>query len=149
MRIRQTDPKNYLWTFYNIFGPRLREESFQDEAGKIRNGKCLYYHINGSLDSAGEYSNDVLDKSWFFYDEKGRCVRKKDYENGTAVKDTLLPEPDKDLSKTEPPLLPGEVESAFRGGQRGWTKFLMKNFVYPQRALNKQIAGTVKLQFII
>lgn len=149
LRIRQTDPKNYLWTFYNLFGPRLREESFQDEAGKIRNGKCLYYHLNGTLDSAGEFSNNVSDKSWFFYNQQGRCVRQKDYENGMVVKDTVFAEPDKSSSGKEPALVPGEVESSFRGGPRGWLQFLNANFEYPQRALNKQIAGTVQLQFII
>jgi protein TonB len=149
LRILQTDPKNSLWTFYHLFGPRLREESFQDDAGTIRNGKCLYYHSNGSLDSAGEFSNGVLDKSWFFYNPEGRCIRKKDYENGILIKDTSFAEPIKDSFMRERLPIPGEIESSFKGGLRGWMQFLNKNFEYPQRALNRKIAGTVHLEFIV
>ena len=42
-----------------------------------------------------------------------------------------------------------EMESSFPGGVAGWRKFLQDNLVYPDKAVKKNIQGTVVLQFIV
>lgn len=42
-----------------------------------------------------------------------------------------------------------EVEPAYPGGQKAWMQYLIRNLRYPQEALNKQVSGSVVVQFIV
>ncbi len=42
-----------------------------------------------------------------------------------------------------------EIESSFPGGTQAWARFLNKNLHYPDEAMNKEIQGTVMVQFIV
>ena len=42
-----------------------------------------------------------------------------------------------------------EVESTYPGGQQGWTNYLMNSFRYPEKAIKKQIQGTVVIKYIV
>jgi protein TonB len=42
-----------------------------------------------------------------------------------------------------------EIESEFPGGIPAWMKFLSENLTYPDKAVRKNIQGTVVLQFIV
>ena len=42
-----------------------------------------------------------------------------------------------------------EIESEFPGGQSGWIKFLNSHLIYPQKAIKKNVEGTVVIQFIV
>jgi len=42
-----------------------------------------------------------------------------------------------------------EIESEYPGGMAAWIRFLNRNFRYPDDALNKEIQGTVTVQFIV
>ena len=153
LRVRQTGEKNFLWTTYRMFGPRVSEENFQDGEGNIPNGKCTYYDTKGYRDSTGEYANGLKNGRWYFFDITH--TRIKEYEKGVLIKDSLfratkdslsifLKQPVKDELATQT-----VSESAFKGGLHGWGRFLNNNFIYPQRAINAGISGTVVLQFIV
>ena len=42
-----------------------------------------------------------------------------------------------------------EIESSYPGGDPGWKRFLLKNFVTPEEVIANQISGTVVVQFIV
>ncbi|HMH21732.1 MAG TPA: TonB family protein [Puia sp.] len=42
-----------------------------------------------------------------------------------------------------------QIESSYPGGMPAWQRFLLKNFVTPEDALDKGISGTVVVQFIV
>ena len=42
-----------------------------------------------------------------------------------------------------------EIESQFQGGEAAWTRFLLKNFHYPDDAVNSEIQGTVEVKFVV
>jgi periplasmic protein TonB len=42
-----------------------------------------------------------------------------------------------------------EVESEFPGGTRAWGQYLQSHLVYPDKAVRKNIQGTVVLKFIV
>jgi TonB family protein len=42
-----------------------------------------------------------------------------------------------------------EQEAEYPGGQQGWITYLTKHLVYPQKAVKKEIQGTVVVQFIV
>ena len=148
IRVRTVSDKEFQWTTYQMIGPRISQETFQDEGGKVRNGYCRYYHSNGYLDSVGTYENDLPDGSWWYYNNDGVAIRKKDYNKGLFVKDSVIvPVPKDSVPKAEAD--PGEVESIFKGGQKGWIKFMNSNFKYPERAQNSNVEGMVWLEFIV
>lgn len=39
--------------------------------------------------------------------------------------------------------------AAFEGGAEGWTKYLMENLRYPNKAIRKNIQGIVRIQFVV
>jgi TonB family protein len=42
-----------------------------------------------------------------------------------------------------------DVEASYPGGYQGWEDYLIKSFHYPQEAVNKEIKGTIVVQYIV
>lgn len=148
LRVKKLGDKEFLWTTYQMYGPRISQEVFQDQEGQVRNGDCMYYHPNGYPDSVGKCVNGLPDGAWWYYDNNWVAIKKKIYEKGLLVKDSaIIPLPDEPIMKNQ--LDSGEVESSFKGGVEGWRRFLNKNFKYPERAINAKKDGTVIVQFIV
>ncbi|MBE7172121.1 MAG: energy transducer TonB [Williamsia sp.] len=120
-----------------------------DAACKVLNGWCAYYGPEGYVDSAGAYAQGVMTGSWYYYHNNVFPFKRKDYENGQFIKDTLYVIPSQDSLSKKTPGLPGEVESSFKGGGEGWAKYLQENLSYPLQAQKANIQGMVILQFII
>ena len=55
----------------------------------------------------------------------------------------------KDEEDWEKTLLSVEIESEYPGGLESWRRFLGKNLKYPEDAVEKEIEGTVLVQFIV
>jgi len=146
IRVRQLDNGGYEKVFYKMYGPRLRKETFSDEKGTIRNGKCAYYRADGTIDSAGQYANDKMNGTWYYFNHKGYTRKTKMYQMGALVHDTTFNDRNDDK---DTPLKPGEKESAFPGGDQGWIHYLQKNLQYPDRAVSAEVMGDVKVQFIV
>ena len=53
------------------------------------------------------------------------------------------------FSKNEITFFRVEIESEFPGGTAAWVKYLNENLQYPNKAVRKNIQGTVVLQFIV
>ncbi|MBE7170849.1 MAG: energy transducer TonB [Williamsia sp.] len=151
LRTKKLGDKQFLWTTYQIYGPRISQEVFQDEAGQIRNGYCRYYHPNGQQDSVGTCTDNLPTGDWWYYNMNGQAIRKKNYEKGLVVKDSVIVpvNSNKQDSTQKTKEDPAEVESTFKGGIQSWARFLNKNFKYPERALGVKKEGTVVVQFIV
>ncbi len=90
-----------------------------------------------------------MDGVWYFYrNMDGSVFRQKNYENGMVVKDTLYPVITK-ADREKIPHKPGEIESEYPGGQNAWARYLNHNLHYPDRAVNAEIMGDIRLQFIV
>lgn len=149
LRVRKLGDKEFLWTTYQMYGPRISQEVFQDKEGQSRNGYCRYYHTNGQPDSNGTYENNLPDGDWWYYNTDGRTIRKKDYNKGVLVKDSvIIPAPD-NIPRNTAKVDTGEIESSFKGGPGAWMRFLNKNFKYPDRAINARKEGIVIVQFVV
>jgi len=42
-----------------------------------------------------------------------------------------------------------EVEASYPGGQQGWQDYLVKTFRYPDEAVNKEVQGTIVIEYIV
>lgn len=150
LQVHQTNEKSYVRTYYNMYGPIICQESVADEAGKVRNGKCSYYYANGSLDSTGECVNDAMNGIWYFYDESGRVINLRYYEEGLLTDEIAITVQAKDLPGNVAAIpMQDEVEAAFGENQGSWKQFLLNHLHYPKRAVTANVTGTVQLLFLV
>jgi protein TonB len=148
VRIRKLNDTSYSELTYIMFGPRISHETYMDEQATIRHGKCIYYHPTGFRDSAGAFVRGSINGEWDYWNQEGKHVRKKTFDNGVLVSDSLTPVKN-DTSTSKSGLVKVDIESSFAGGPGGWMRFLNKNFAYPQRAIGSKIQGTVQTQFVV
>ena len=151
LRIQKKD-SCWQFSYYNMFGPLVRVETYQDEKRTIRQGLFAWYNADGRLDSSGYYDKGIPDKNWTYmgtgnvkgrslnYD-KGRLLSDKeawDMAIANGMDDPLFP----DFSRPSP-------ESYFKGEDSGWIMYLNKNLKYPDRAVQNLVRGTVVVVFKI
>lgn len=126
---KKIDDTTWRFSYYNMWGPCVRIITFKDAAGTIKHGRYVAYTRAGKRDSVGTYTNNELTKS---------------------IKKINTPVPDKPIATDSNTVFARvEIESEFAGGLAGWKKYLEKNVRYPQRALDKRIAGMVAVLFIV
>lgn len=148
LRVKQANDSSWEWVYYNMFGPRIKVEHYKDSKAAVKDGKFTYYYPKGTVDSVGNYFNGEPDGKWYFLDKEGKTIRKKTYSNGLLLSDSVFAPKKTDTAK-KIELKPGEVESEYPGGQSAWARFLGKNFHYPDRAINNNVQGEVRVQFIV
>ena len=131
--------------FYNFVGPLIRTLQFRDKDGQDLNGVCYYYDKNGSNDSMTTYSMGKKNgDSWKWRaDLKSRVTYKYLDDSLVEVIDDSKKKKDSAISYKD------EKESEFPGGLKAWTRYMIKNLVYPVRALNASVQGQVNVQFIV
>ena len=145
LRVSQLSDSDYEWTYYNMNGPRIKQENYKDATAKIKNGKFTYYWYNGSIDSTGYYESNQMNGDWHFTDGAGKLLESKTYDRDALIKDTLYPPSVKKQINPKP----GEKESEFPGGVSSWANYLIRNTHYPKRAFKQNINGEVQVSFMI
>lgn len=150
LRIRNIGDSCWQYNYYNMLGPMIRVETYQDEKASIRHGLFAWYDHYGKLDSSGYYYRGIPNGDWYHphdsgktstYYDMGRLLTKGEYEKkleSMQVDDPSFP----DLSRSSP-------ESHFPGGTNGWFRFLHDNLRYPQHAIDNLVSGTVQLLFMV
>ena len=131
----------------------MTSEQYKDEKGTILHGESVYFNEKGTRDSIGHFANDLPHGSFYYLNDTGKIFMQKEFRGGALVEtidrikkdsiDKAAWESKKDTAKED------EMESEFPGGIGSWTRYLMKNLVYPQRAQNLNKEGKVVLQFIV
>lgn len=134
----------YRELLYRFRGPQVYSKTYRDAELKELHGLSVYMNSSGNLDSAGYFKNNLRDGRWF-YPLKNSYATKAfkegvEFEMKTVSKDSL---------KGWPVLDSLEKIAEFPGGLEGWRNYLVKNFRYPQRAINLDKEGTVYVTFII
>src|SRR5579863_9152907 len=61
LRVRPVNDSNWEWTYYNLYGPRIKVEHYGDPKATIKSGKFVYYFPKGTIDSLGTYVNNKPD----------------------------------------------------------------------------------------
>jgi protein TonB len=151
MHTTKVNDSCWQWDYYNFKGPLIKIESYRDADGKVPNGFFAYYNSAGYLDSCGYVVNQRKDRVWTYFQgdsgkvyltqtfERGRLVKTEDYRN---KRDAIEETTDKTFSKVE-------VEAEFPGSAKAWQAYLTRNLVYPQRAIDVKVQGTVWILFIV
>ncbi len=154
LHITSTKEDTWRFSYYNMYGPLIRVETYQDKEATIRQGLFAWYDVDGNMDSCGYYDHGLRDRDWTFpaatpndrkfnnrFYDKGRLLTDKELKAKMAtesIEDPNYP----DFSRQSP-------ESYFPGGEAGWLQFINTNIHYPNRALKRYIRGTVELLFVV
>lgn len=146
LRIRQLGDTLWQYSYYNIYGPLVRIETYQDKKGTIRQGLFAWYNEEGWMDSSGYYYQGLPDKNWIYPDSTGKVHKAKYYDKGIPLSEKehsdrlkaneIVDPAYPDFSRLSP-------ESYFPGGPTGWLEYLNQNLHYPARAINNRVQGIV------
>ncbi|MFI5153002.1 MAG: energy transducer TonB [Chitinophagales bacterium] len=137
----------WQWDFYNIFGPLLRTEQYRNHDGGGMDGICRHYNETGYLDSTSMYRRGKKNGDFFKIagDNKRNPKLRYRYKD-----DSLIEVLDFDKQPRDSLVKYGdERESEYQGGVNQWKNYLKKNLVYPQRAINSNMDGDVRVGFTV
>jgi protein TonB len=146
LRVHQVNDSCWQWDYYNIIGPLLKTEQFRDKNGNELDGISHYYNGKGWLDSTASFRKGR--KNGDFYKLRSdtfTIALKYKYLDDSLVEviDTRKPKKDSAVVYKD------EKESEYPGGVGQWIRYLNKNIKYPERAVNNNIEGEVRVSFIV
>jgi protein TonB len=135
----------WQWDYYNFMGPLLKTEQYRNKDGGEMNGVCYYYNNNGIIDSSTNYYHGKKNgDSWRMADSSKNRISYK------YLDDSLIEVVDGSKKKKDSAITYGdEKESEFPGGHGAWARYLNRNLVYPERAMNNNMQGQVDVIFIV
>ena len=146
LHVQNLNDSSWQWDYYNMFGPLIKTEHYKNKDGQILHGSVAYYNANGFLDSTGSYANGKKEGDFVKYSEDSlEWLWEYKYHDDKLVEIIDAKKTD-DLPYNSDPL---EIESFYPGGIEEWQKYLYKNFKYPDRAINNNIEGEVRVLFIV
>jgi Gram-negative bacterial TonB protein C-terminal/MORN repeat variant len=119
---------------YFLSGELKYSGYYKNEDLRIPNGKFIYYHQNGKIESQGEYINGAKSGLWERFDETGKPKQERFY--------TINPLDSKIY--TEPDMMP-----EFFGGQEAFDKFLVENIKSTFKSKIPDKKAEVLVSFVI
>ncbi len=161
MQVLHENDTTFFCRYYQKTGPMVKQECFKDEGLTMPNGSFIWYNQNGWMDSAGTVKNGIKDGWWYKYDDTAAVISETYYADAKKIKtiDYLLKKeiyPDGTLKEIEEQIDTSKEEhvmvgASYPGGAKGWTKYLMKNLVTPERFQNiiRNGAGNVVISFLV
>lgn len=145
-RVRFVNDTCWQHLNYRIGGPLITLEEYKDREGKLAHGRFSYMRATGSVDSMGHVVNGMLHGTWYFFNDSGTVIMKKEYSLGRLA--TTWNASDEKNEKSETIKNQG-IESSFPGPSGSWGQYLVKNMMYPESAVSKEIQGTVIVVFMV
>ncbi len=146
LRVFSQNDTCWQYDFYNITGPLVYTEQYRDKKGEILHGAVRFYNKDGRLDSMGVYRNGK--KHGDFYKlvaGSDSLIYKTKY---VYEEDSLIETIDARITR-DTTTYGDEKESEFPGSIGGWREYLTKNLKYPERAINADKQGSVRVLFMV
>lgn len=149
--IHKDSAENWEYSYYHMWGPMIKLQTYKDHDGTILNGLSCYYYTTGNLDSIGHYKDGKKDGIFLKYDflphdtlrvatryeyVLDSLTNAKDYSHDTSAKENKLD-------------TVGDKEPQYVGGKAQWQQFLRKNLKYPERAAVNEKQGLVRIIFTV
>ncbi|HLA60206.1 MAG TPA: TonB family protein, partial [Puia sp.] len=136
----------WQFDFYNFLGPLIKMEQYRDKDGTEINGISRHYNNNGYIDSTGEFSRGKRNGEFVkLVGDPLKYKWKYIYRDDSLMEVIDLEKQKKDSVKS----YSDEKESDYPGGLQGWQRYMLKNLKYPERAMNGNVQGQVRVNFIV
>jgi TonB family protein len=148
--IHEKDSAKWQWDYYLTWGPLVKSTTYADHDGTLLNGRFCLYNNFGNLDSTGVFDRGKKNGSFIKFRSLNKdsieFFRQYEYQQDSLVGTTnTLDQKDRagqsDSSRSREPEYPG--------GDSAWRSYLVKSMRYPDRALNKNIQGRVRICFLV
>ncbi len=140
----------WQWKYYNYYGPLISVETYKDKEGNLPHGYFAWFDNNGFIDSSGETFEGKKHGTWLYFTDTLSVWQTEKYNRGVLIerKDsiTLRLEREKNDSTYN---FPDEKEATFKGGEKGWIKYLQSRLQFPERAQKMGIAGRTDIFFMV
>lgn len=124
----------------------LKKENSQKDTIRLSPGE-FEKKFNYLLSKKVTFSTSTVSPMIYLYQKEDPTVYTITLEEFNALKEKN--KAFKEEQQDEKLFSKVEVEAQYPGGDPAWKKFLFKNFVYPQKAIDQEIQGIVILQFIV
>lgn len=168
-RIIKKNNSEYFATDYFIDGKIQMTGVYSSIEENIKNGPFKYYSEKGFLTSEGNYLNNKKEGLWNGYYKDTSVIRynqiyKNDKLDGEQIYFYLNGNIKRKDSAVEGEIKAGKCFTfsgkdttyfafqklpKFVGGEQEMMTYIQKNVVYPKKSLNKEIQGTVYVQFTV
>jgi protein TonB len=146
IHVHQMNDTCWQWDYYNFRGPLVKIEQYRDKGGIELDGVDYFYNERGWVDSTSTYKRGK--KNGDFVKMSGDSLKPKTkyvYKDDSLVEVVDCSKPDKDSAVK----YKDEKESEYPGGLTQWGRYLHKNLKYPDRAVNLNIDGEVRVLFLV
>ncbi|HEY4155889.1 MAG TPA: energy transducer TonB [Puia sp.] len=148
--IHEDSARNWEYSYYHMWGPLIKLETYRDHQGTQRNGLACYYYTTGNLDSLGHYKDGKKEGKFYKYaflpQDSLRKTMEYTYANDSLIKTVDHRRDGRDKNDAD---TAGNKEARFPGGSSQWMQYLQKNLRYPDRAASNEIQGSVRVSFTI
>ncbi|HVU84507.1 MAG TPA: TonB family protein [Puia sp.] len=145
--VHRNDEGNWIHSYYHMWGPMIKMETYKDHDGAVRDGLACYYYSNGNIDSIGHYRDGKKEGTFYKYlfteSDTLKAAMKYDYVHDSLVAKTDFSKDDDDKDTS------GDRKSEYPGGLPQWQRFLIKNLHYPDRAAGHGVEGKVNILFTV
>jgi len=128
----------------DVLGNLISDIEYGNMSNFLKEGKSVYYYEDGKIKAIENYSNGKLEGSLISYYENGSQIRDDVFENGVLISGKCYT-----TSGADTAYFDYQKAAEYKGGDIAMNAFLIRNINYPKKAMEKKIAGTVYLNFIV
>lgn len=119
-------------------------QTYSDSSLTVLEGKNLKYDTEGKLTVLGNYNNNQKNKTWYYYNDTFKVIKKEIYQGGLLT-ETIDPDTVKTQEKIK---YSDEKQAEFKGGSKSFIKYLTSK-MNANVALNSVKGGKVLVAFTI
>jgi protein TonB len=142
----QVNDTCWQWDFYHMYGPLIRTERSRDKEGTELEGVCNHYNEGGYLDSTSMFRRRRKHGDFIRMAKDSLHPKIKYVYRDDSLMEVVYPDR---IKKDTLLKFDDERESEYPGGVGAWSRYLQKKIQYPDRAMNSNIEGEVRVVFII
>ena len=141
---------HYEAKVYSIKDSLLREIiQYSNLETKVKDGNYVYYDKNGIKKRQGTFQNGERVKRWTKWYDNGKDSSIVEYAEDNMYRNIRIAATDKTVNLRLDTLYLIEQMPGFPGGTNALMKFIKKNLIYPNEAIQKNVKATCHVGFVI
>ena len=136
-------PDYYERSDYKKGGPCVKIRCYKDSNLTVLHGNYYEYRADGTTFRSGKYKDNKKHERWVTLNDTGKVISHLKYDNDVLIETVDLEKKDS-VTKYD-----DEKESDFPGGQKAWSKYLLKSLEKKDGTSKAAKGGTVIVSFIV
>lgn len=129
---------------YGVHAPLQLLRTYKGSDMKILEGRYIRYRESGWIQEWGNYTDNLKEGDWYFYNDTGKVYKRIKYLKGTELETENYDLNEKEDTTTSP----GDFEAEFPGGQKALVQYLIKT-IDPDVAESTKKGGKIRVLFTV